>query len=357
MTTILTTTGISLHINTGRNYDTKDPTDEQMWQYLDTKPEIASAEVNSLLQIAQAGDHLVFLHTETPIAKKCVALLRKFFISRGFQPYQIDVKELQFQENEEHIETHGLRNLVNTLISEIEAAQRAGQQVVINATPGFKLESGYSTVIGMLYQVPVKYIHEKFRRVVTFNPIALDWNTSLFLTYDKFFQWLDENEGRIDREVETRLKGIPDKERIQALLTPPDEKGFIFLSPMGEVFRRRFARETQEAELVNWPLEVQVKNVRDKIARSIVRSEHHYPKGTEDICEKIAQLPWVHAVMGGNFENTTLSRIKGINEDGTIRLLWADDEKATNLIVQTTAQGRPQTRKVAEKIREVLEIE
>src|SRR5260370_4083148 len=169
--------------------------------------------------------------------------------------------------------------------------------------------------------------------------MALDWDNSLFLNYEKLFQWLDENEGRIDREVETRLRGIPDKERIQALLTPPDEKGYIFLSPMGEVFRRRFARETQEAERVDWPLEVQVKNVRDKIARSIVRSEHHYPKGTEDIFEKIAQLPWVHAVISGKFENTTRSGIKGINEDVIIRLLWAADEKATNLIVHTTAQG------------------
>lgn len=354
MTTILTTTGISLYINTSRTSDTKEPTDDQMRQYLRMKPEAASAEANSLLQITQTDDHLIFFRTETPEAERCANLLKEFFLSRGFK--NVRIVELQFQDDEKHIETHGLRNLVNTLISEIEAAQRKGQQIVINATPGFKLESAYSTMIGMLYQVPVKYIHEKFRRVVTFNPIALDWDTSLFLTYDSFFKWLDEGEGRVQREVEARLRGVPDREKIQALLSIPDDKGYIFLSPIGEVLRRRFAREAEEAETIDWPSEVQVKNVRDKIARSIIKREHHYPKYTEDICEKIAQLPWVQAVIGGNFENTTLSRIKGINEDGTIRLLWADDEKAANVIVQTTAQGRPQTRKVANKIREILEI-
>ncbi len=213
-------------------------------------------------------------------------------------------------------------------------------------------------MIGMIYHVPVKYIYETFQRIVTFNPIALDWDTSLFLTYNWFFQWLDE-EPRSQKEVEERLKALPDseKEKIQSMLTAPDEKGDIFLSPMGEALRRRFAQETEEAEKVKWPPEVQVKNVRDKIANSIVKHQHHYPKYTEEICEKIAQLPWVQAVIGGNFENTTRSCIKGINEDGSIRLLWADDEKASNVIVQTTAQGRPQTRKVAEKIKEILGIE
>lgn len=140
MTTILTTTGISLYLNTGKTYDTKEPTDDQMRQYLRMKPEAASAEANSLLQIAQTDDFLVFLRTGTPEGEKCANLLKEFFLNRGFK--HIQIVGLQFQDDEKHIETHGLRNLVNTLITEIEAAQSKGQQVVINATPGFKLESG-----------------------------------------------------------------------------------------------------------------------------------------------------------------------------------------------------------------------
>src|SRR2546421_1519556 len=147
MPTILTTTGISLYINASRNYNIKDPTDDQMRQYLRTKPELASAEANSLLQIAQSDDHLVFLHTETPEAKKCAELLQEFFNNKGFK--HIHLVKLQFQDDEKHIETHGLRNLVNTLIDEIEKAKRKKQDVVINATSGFKPEIGYSTMIGM----------------------------------------------------------------------------------------------------------------------------------------------------------------------------------------------------------------
>lgn len=356
MTTIITTTGISLYLNTGRNADVKEPTDDQMRQYLRMNPERASAEANSLLQIAQHGDYLVFLHTATSEAERCVQLLKEFFENRGFNHNHIHLVPLQFQEDEQHIETLGLRSLVNALIHEIDHAQQKGQGVVINATPGFKLESGYSTMIGMLYQVPVKYIHEKFRRVVTYNPIALDWDTSLFLTYDWFFRWLDD-EARTQHEVEEHLKDLPDRETILSFLTLPDAEGYIFLSPLGDALRKRFVREVEEAESISWPENSKVEQPDEKIGSSLFSIKHHFPADTLATCRKIAQIPWVEGIIAGNFENTTLSRIKRAHEDGSIRMLWADNEKATNLTIQTTAQGNAQTLKVANKIREILEIQ
>lgn len=326
-----------------------------MRQYLRIKPESASAEANSLLQIVQSGDHLVFLCTETPNAQRCAELLKEFFSHRGFN--HVEIVKLQFQEKEEHIETQGLRNLVNTLISEIEKAQRQNQEVIINATAGFKAQIVYSTMIGMIYHVPVKYIYETFQRIVTFNPIALDWDTSLFLTYSWFFPWLDE-EPRPQREVEDRLRTVPDieREKIQSMLTLPDENGDIFLSPMGNALLRRFARETEEAEEADWPPTVEVINIKDKIANSIVKQGHDYPKGTKATCEKIARLPYVQSIIGDNFVNSPHSRINHTYENGIIELQWTEDGKAARLIIHTTAQGRPQTRKVAEKIREILGI-
>jgi putative CRISPR-associated protein (TIGR02619 family) len=354
MTTILTTTGISLYLNAKREFNTEAPIDEQMRQYLRMKPKAASAETNSLEQIAQSGDSLVFLHTETLEAKRCAALLQAYFSNRGFK--SVRLVELQFQDDERHMETHGLRSLVNTLIDEVESAKRKNQEVVINATSGFKPEIGYSTIIGMLYQIPVKYIHERFRRVVTINPIALDWDTSLFLTYDSFFRWIDA-EPRQEKDVEERLKGIPDRESIKALLTIPDANGDIFLAPMGEVLRRRFTHETEEADREGWPESAEVDSDEEKIQTSLRNVKHHYPKGTLAACYKIAQLPYVETIISGEFEDTTLSRIKRRYDDGTILLLWADNKKAVKLIVHTTARGYPQTLKVANQIKELLEID
>lgn len=355
MTTIITTTGISLYLRAKTEYKTDSPTDDQMRQLLRRDPERVSAEVNSLSHMAQSDDHLVFLHTATPEAKRCLALLIEFFRSRGFKHFESIPLELE--SNEKQIETYGLRNLINTLITAIENAQRKDQDVIINATPGFKVESGYSTIVGMLYQVPVKYLHETFKHVVTLNPIALDWNTNLFLNYLGFFQWIDE-EPRLQREVEPRLKAIPnpDKEKIETLLDSSDSQGYVLLSPLGDVVRRKFQRETEEAELAEWPPSAGIENIDDKISLSLLKSKHHPVKDILSVCRKIAALDCVKEIYGGFYEPTTSSRLKRYDPDGTILILWADDTVAARLTVFTTAKGNPQTRKVADKIRELLEM-
>jgi putative CRISPR-associated protein (TIGR02619 family) len=160
MSTILTTTGLSLYQNAKREYQTNQPTDDQMRQYLRTNPDRASSEANSLLKFAKPDDDLVLLHTQTLDAIRCASLLRDYFSSKGYKHTRL--VQLEFKGDAQHIETTGLRSLIDTLINEIEGAQRKQADVVINATAGFKAQVVYSTMIGMIYQVPVKYIHEEF---------------------------------------------------------------------------------------------------------------------------------------------------------------------------------------------------
>lgn len=351
MTIIITTTGISLYNFTRRKYPS--PTEEQMRQSLYTDAKNASAEVNSLLQIAEPDDTIVLLYTKNLQANTCAKLVKDFFVHEGYK--HIRLVELNFQDDEKQIETVGIRSFVNTLIKEIDNAQKAGQKVVINATSGLKAQVVYSTMIGMLYHVPVKYMYEGFQRVVTFNPIALDWDTSLFLSYEPFFTWL-EAELRTPQQVERYLNQIPspDQERIRELLAPPDEDNFVLLSFMGEALRKRFERQILEAENTDWPSEVKGISIDDKIVSSLLLSRHHPIKKLLQLARKIAELPYIQKIEGGFFENTTLSRIKSANDDGKIHLLWADDEKAQNLIISTTAKDKLQTLKVANKIKEIM---
>jgi putative CRISPR-associated protein (TIGR02619 family) len=354
MTTILTTTGISLYLNTGRTLGTKTPTEDQMRQYLRMNPNLASSEANSLLRMADHDDHLVLLHTKTPEAIQCVKLLQNYFQNEGYK--YVRLEPLEFESDPKHVETTGLRNLINALINEIKKAQDKDQQVVINATAGFKAQVVYSTMIGMIYQVPVKYIYEDFKTIVTFNPIAIDWNTSLFLTYDAFFSWFDA-EPRTQKEVEHYLKDCPDRERINAFLTSPDTDGEVFLTYMGNALYQKFQDEKEDAALVEWPPVAEIKKIEDKIASSIRERKHHPVKGDLNACRKIATLDYVREITGGFYEPTTRSAVKLIDPDeGVILLLWADDEKAARFTINTTAKGKPQTLKVAQKIKEILEI-
>jgi putative CRISPR-associated protein (TIGR02619 family) len=354
MTTILTTTGISLYNNTKRNSKTDPPSDDLMRQYLRMNPFKASSEANSLQHMAKPEDHLVLLHTLTPEAVICVNLLLEYFRNEGYK--HVRNVPLEFQDDPKHIETTGLRSLVDALISEIEDAQKKQQNVIINATAGFKAQAVYSTMIGMIYQVPVKYIYEDFQSVVTFNPIAVDWDTSLFLMYEAFFKWFDV-EPRTLKAVENYLKDYDEQDRIKALLTPPDKDEIVFLSYMGEALSRKFQCEVEEADSVAWPPATDIKKLEDKIATSMRNKKHHPIKGCLEACYKIASLDYVQEVTGGFWENTIHTRLKQAYPDGSILLLWADDKKAERLTIRTTAQGKPQTLKVAQKIKEILEID
>src|SRR5579883_1556938 len=195
MTTFLTTTGISLLNNTKgklkkKGIDQREPTADEMRQNLRDDAKRASAEANSLLRMANRDDHIILLHTQDHNASQCVELLAEYFIREGFK--HVQKKRFDFQEDPKHIETTLLINFIDTLIREIASAQNKNQEVVINATAGFKALVVYSTMIGMIYQVPVKYIYEDFESVVTFSAVPIDWSISLFQQHEEFFYWIDD---------------------------------------------------------------------------------------------------------------------------------------------------------------------
>ena len=311
------------------------------------------------MQIAKPEDKIVFLYTNDLIVERCINLIREYFLDhRGFKSSQIILKKLEFQSDPNNIETIGIRHLVNTLIDEVEAAQKS-DDVIINATAGLKAEIVYSTMIGMVYKVPIKYMYETFSKIVTFTPIELDWNTDIFLQYSWFFKWLDwDNTPRAHADIVKELQTISkeDQEKIQAMLSEPDTDGSVFLSPMGEVVSRRFLSEKDQADAIPYPQPAVETNYRKKIALSIENKNHHPTKGVKEACEKIAALPWVVSVIGGYYENTTRRCIKNCRDDGSIVMVWADKEKAERINIQTTARGKYQTRKVAEEIKRTLDI-
>lgn len=353
MTVILTTTGISIFLNF-KHKNNRAPSKEEMRQFVQSDPNRASAEINSLLSFAKQNDSLVFLHTQTSEAVDCAKILGDFFERRGFE---VKLIELRFQNDEDQIENRGIRNLVDVLMDELKKAKDAQQEVIINATSGLKAQIVYSTMIGMIYRIPVKYFYETFHKVVTFNPVALDWDTSLLHSYKWFFKWL-RSDAHTYEEVNERLKSIsePDRSFIESLLAPPEE-GYILLSPAGEILTQKFDQQINEAQKVEWPAAVDVPNIEDKIAHSILNHGHDFPKWTEKECLKIAQIDCVQLVMVRYFANVNKPRMGHYYPNGSIEVYLSEKGKAAKIQIQTTAEGEAQTLKVAQKIQELLGIE
>lgn len=225
MRTIVVTVGTSLLNNAKREGK---PDDLQTYLRF-TEPEKASAETNSLSHLLQEGDRIVFLHTHTEEGKRAAEALATFYKNSGYPSELREVTDLQYRES--RFKMRGLRSLVSTLVEIIRTERRAGREVLVNATGGFKAEIAYATLVGLLFDVPVYYIHEVFREIIELPPTPISWDFSLIDTYLHFFEWISSDLRPTD-EVDVRLREVPEEVRLLLL----EEEGYTMLSPMGEAF-------------------------------------------------------------------------------------------------------------------------
>lgn len=243
MRTILTTVGTSLLGNAGRALGRTDLTDSDLANYLArTDPVRACAETNSLSRLLRDGDLIVFLHSHTDDGRRCAEALRRHYDKQGYRAELVEIADLGYAES--RFKLRGLRALVAALAERIEREQRRGAEVAINATGGFKAEIAYATLVGLLFDVPVYYIHELFQDLIEMPPVPVTWDYATLADCEELFAWIDE-EPRTADEVEQRLRRLPDDltREVRVLLT--EEDGSTLLSPAGDAFVRayRFALE------------------------------------------------------------------------------------------------------------------
>jgi putative CRISPR-associated protein (TIGR02619 family) len=242
MRTILTTVGTSLLSNAARALSRKQEelTDEELVNYLrTTDPVQATAETNSLSRLLHEDDHIVFLHSDTPEGERCARLLSRHYGRNGYKAEMKRVPELNYQES--RFKMRGLRSLVAALIEQIEEEREKGWEVIINATGGFKAEIAYATLVGLLFNLTITYIHERFNDLVEMPPMPIAWDYSLFADHEDFFAWITADL-RKAKEVERMLRGRPTDLRM--LLAEEDD--YMFLSPAGEAFYRAFQQRMAE---------------------------------------------------------------------------------------------------------------
>ncbi len=243
MRTIIVTVGTSLLSNARRILRVEEVTDRQLDQYLkETESEKASAETNSLGRLLQTGDRIVFLHSQTDEGRQCAEALRRHYTRQHYSVELREVRDLTYAES--RFKLRGLRSLVATLIEQIRKERAQQRPVLINATGGFKAEIAYATLVGLLFDAPVYYIHEAFRDIIEMPPTPISWDYSLLADYEEFFEWVSQV--HTTPEVDRRLRGLPGE--IRLLLA--EEAGFTFLSPAGEAFYEAFRQKEAEAQAI-----------------------------------------------------------------------------------------------------------
>ncbi|MCX7634705.1 MAG: putative CRISPR-associated protein [Syntrophales bacterium] len=242
--TIINTVGTSLFSNAARYLGVEIPSEKEMERYLlQADPAKAAAETNAISRLWREGDRLIFLHSHTERGYTCALVLCRHYRRQGIECTLEEVKDLNYQER--RFKMRGLRSLVNDVIELILHERRHGREVILNATGGFKAEIAYATLIGLLFDLPVYYIHEAFGDIIEMPPAPVAWDYSLIADYEEFFLWLSQDY-RETKEVDARLRGMPPETRLLIV----EEEGFSTLSPAGEAFFSAFRYEVEKAASV-----------------------------------------------------------------------------------------------------------
>jgi putative CRISPR-associated protein (TIGR02619 family) len=234
MRTILVTVGTSLLMNARRALDVQELNEDDLARYLaHTDPVAASAETNALSRLLRERDRLVLFHSQTDQGRRCAEALRRHYA--GTHPVElVEVTDLTYTES--RFKLRGLRRLVALLADRIEKERRQGREVLLNATGGFKAEIAYATLVGLLFDVPVSYIHEEFRDLIEVPAMPVAWDYSTFADWEEFFAWIDGEEPRSTDEVERRWPHLPNEVRV--LLEEDD--GYTYLSAAGVALRKAY---------------------------------------------------------------------------------------------------------------------
>ncbi|RIH86871.1 putative CRISPR-associated protein [Calidithermus roseus] len=242
-TVILTTVGTSLLGNIARAGIGKEDA-RGVLEFIRSDPAKASAETNSLGRLLRGGERVELLHSDTEEGRWCAVWVATYLREKGFSVELFKVQGLAYEAR--GFVDYGLRQFVQLLAGRIREVHRQGHQAAINATGGFKAEIAYATALGLVFKVPVYYIHEKFGDIVTLPPSPFGWDNSLIAWNTDFFDWIDA-ELRPTSEVRSRVRGLPAE---IGLLLEEMPDGYTVLSPLGQAYLEAFRCEFEQAQSV-----------------------------------------------------------------------------------------------------------
>jgi len=247
MRTLIVTVGTSLLSNAGK-FLGKRPDFHALLGFLKkTAPKEASAETNSIERILRKDDQMVFLCSFTEEGRLCAEALKAYYNNKDIAVRIKEIRDLNYAES--RFKLRGLRALVAEMVQAVNEERQKGREVIINATGGFKAEIAYATLVGLLFDVTVYYIHERFREIIELPPVPIDWDFSIIAEYEDLFRWLNDDYHAME-EVDRRLSVISEQDRRKISVLLEEEEGLICLGPTGEALFLAYMEKLRVAENV-----------------------------------------------------------------------------------------------------------
>lgn len=292
---------------------------------------IFGAEINSTASIVKRGyidslQNIYLFVSDTEEGVENGEILKRYFEDNPhglvFNRAEIVVVKGLNHKNPHEFRTKGLRTLVQKLS---ERSKQNRENLIINATGGYKAQIAYAVALGQALKITVYYRFELFEHVVSLPPLPLklseepyEANKLLFTVLDSFNALREKD--LISAGCWSSFSQMPEEIKYMVERETVDDISLIALNAMGQIFvegLNQWDNSCYENKIFHCDAD---KKPEDKIQRNNKHAQKIYAN-QEKLLTEIARLPWIERiVIKGSSEKYTANRVAISAHDNYIKL-------------------------------------
>ena len=315
---------------------------EEVFSKLDLSYELdkTSAEIKSLVKMGlEKGDRVFFLVSDTVDGIKCAKINRDYLIQNWNCEVSLEkIAGLQSFDSKAFREK-GLKNLLQKAIDLLEKYNY--QDAYLNITAGYKSIIPYLTLLGMLYDKPIKYIYEKSDEIITLEKIPLKYDEETIFAVEDKLRLIEKN---TEISLAKWEQGIPfERKDHYSFLLEESSSGHVTMSAIGLIFYEKCKTD--------YPPELE-KDFTPPKAKSISLRDDHGKDTLMAFSEKIVNSPFVKGVINSlPFNPKQTNPIKKCFDDGKLEIVLVKNDPGYGIIIQTTGKNIQETGRIGELLR------
>ncbi len=235
----------------------------------------------------------------------------------------------------------GLRSLAREICTSIR--NYGSEFCAINATGGYKAQIAIAVTIGQAARVPVYYKHELFNDIISFPPMPVSFDFSLWLKHSSLLatlanadQLLVTQLGDDAEDITTQYNDIESLVDIELV----NEESWVALSPTGQIVHETFRHQFQRDRVRLLP-----PVASHKQPCRMKADEAHLKRYQDEIVRFMERIrdesPYVVSCHSDYF-NPDLPKASHFRlKAGKIRTMYSDGTWSAGIVVETDRNATP----------------
>lgn len=304
------------------------------------------AEVNSLHLMrsharVDSNPRIVFMVSDTELGEQTGIVLCQLLPRFGFSTVEQRTITGLTDTDPQMFRRVGLRSLAREICMSIRSY--GSEFCAINATGGYKAQIAIAVTIGQAARVPVYYKHELFNDIISFPPMPVAFDFSLWLKHSSLLANLANVDqlpisqlGEDSEDVTGQYSEIESLVDLELL----DGETWVALSPTGQIVHETFRHQFQRDRLRLLPAVV-----LHKQPCRMKADEAHLKRYQDEIMRFMERIrdenPYVVSCHSDYF-NPDLPRKPHFRlKAGKIRTLYSDGSWSAGIVVETDRSATP----------------